>query len=175
MHCYSRQMQQPNMKVWVEVSLLIWFVEVPGSRTNDAKVLHEVLFCKGDGFTRHQCEDAAWNFCWWSNWIKSCTRRNPAINHSWTQIRTESCEGNTGRYYETSLFRHLPIGRLSIWWSVIFCVCNLAKYGSDKPWECLTAACKAFSLVNAKKKGIDGLLIAKLGELERLSWWWGHC
>ena len=163
-------MQQPNMKVWVEVSLLIWFVEVPGSRTNDAKVLHEVLFCKGDGFTRHQCEDAAWNFCWWSNgltrqqcedtawnflwlsngltrqqfedgawnfiwwsdWIKSCTRRNPAINHSWTQIRTESCEGNTGRYYETSLFRHLPIGRLSIWWSVIFCVCNLAKYGSDK-------------------------------------------
>ena len=45
---------------------LIWFVEVPGSRTNDANVLHEVLFCKGDGFTCHQCEDAAWNFCWWS-------------------------------------------------------------------------------------------------------------
>jgi hypothetical protein len=43
-------------------------------------------------------------------------RMNPTINQSWTQIRTECCEGNTGRYYETSLFWPLPIGWLSIWW-----------------------------------------------------------
>ncbi len=43
-------------------------------------------------------------------------RINPTINQSWTQIRTESCKGNMGRYYETSLFLPLPIRWLSIWW-----------------------------------------------------------
>ena len=65
--------------------------------------------------TCQQCKGGAWNVLCWSNWLKSCMRTNPRIQ-SWTQIRTESCEGNTGRYYETSLFWPLPIGWLSIWW-----------------------------------------------------------
>ncbi len=31
-------------------------------------------------------------------------------------------------------------------------------------WECLTAACKAFSLANAKEKGTDGLVIRSLDD-----------
>ena len=33
-------------------------------------------------------------------------------------------------------------------------------------WECLTAACKAFSLVNAKEKDTDGLVIRSLDDYD---------
>ncbi len=104
-----------------------------GSKTTGIQVRVDVI-CWSNGRTHQQCEDVAWNFCcesngftcqqckgteWnflcWSNRLKSCMRMNPTIQ-SWTQIRTESCKGNTGRYNETSLFLPMPVGWLSIWW-----------------------------------------------------------
>jgi len=40
----------------------------------------------------------------------------------------------------------------------------LKVVGSDKLRECLTVACKAFSLANAKEKGTDGLVIRSLDD-----------
>ncbi len=84
--------------------------------TNNTKVLHDTFVVKVMGSLAIKCKGAAWNFLCWSKWLKSCMRTYPTINHSWTQIRMESCKGNTGRYYKTSLFWPLPIGWLSIWW-----------------------------------------------------------
>ena len=77
---------------------------------NEGNWNRHLIWYESDKLTHQQCKDVAWNFRWWSNWLKSCMRMNPTINQSWTQIRTECCKGNTGRYYETSLFWALPIG-----------------------------------------------------------------
>ncbi len=47
----------------------------------------------------------------WTNRLTSRMRMIPTIQ-SWDEIRTESCEGNMGRFYETYLYWPLPI-RLS--------------------------------------------------------------
>ncbi len=41
---------------------------------------------------------------------------------------------------------------------------GLVRVRSDKLWGCLTAACKAFNLANAKEKGTDGLVIRSLDD-----------
>jgi hypothetical protein len=46
--------------------------------------------------------------------------------------------------------------------SVQFACVTQQRYESDKLWECLIAACKAFSLANAKGKDINGLVIRSL-------------
>ena len=60
----------------------------------------------------------------------------------------------------------------SIWrlWNTIYVFDNdveailLDGYEASSMWECLTAACKAFSLANAKEKGTDGLVIRSLDD-----------
>jgi hypothetical protein len=43
----------------------------------------------------------------------------------------------------------------------LFACVTKQRTGFDELWECLTAACKAFSLANAKENGTNGLVIGR--------------
>ncbi len=57
-----------------------------------------------------------------------------------------------------SLLSFLPVGPGGRGWS------NNAWILNAQLWECLTAACKAFSIANAKQRGTNGLVIRSLDD-----------
>ncbi len=78
-----------NLNVAEDLSRLNWFVDIMGAHTNDAKVLHETLVVK-----RQQCEDAAWNFRWWSNGLTCEQCKDTAWNFLWLSngLTRQQCE-----------------------------------------------------------------------------------
>ncbi len=123
---------------------------------------------------------ATWFIRWIAHWfLKSNQMIHPSlISSNWAQTcecmcitcRKKHCQQNQELWksrhciqcFAFHCFEWCPI---NIYNAIrLFACVTKQRTGSDKLRESLTAACKAFSLANAKEKGTDGLVIRSLDD-----------